>query len=75
MTGRDPFPPPDPFGDAVEAYRARFRDTPWMIGVPEDRMPAWLAAIREATRTGRRLREADLLRVAGFGYPPPGADT
>ncbi len=61
--------------DAVNSYRARFNDRPWMIPVPEDRMPAWLDAIREATRTGRLLMEADLERVAGVRMPPPGART
>ena len=66
-------PPPDPVMDAVDAYRARFGDTPWMIHIPEDRMPGWLAAIHDAVRTGRPLTEADMKRVVGFGYPPPGA--
>ena len=62
-----------PLADAVDAYRARFGDTPWMIHIPPDLMPAWMDAIREAVRTGRPLTEADLRRVVGFGYPPPGA--
>ncbi len=62
-----------PLEDAVDSYRARFGDTPWMIHVPEDRMPAWLEAIHDAVRTGRPLTEADLRRVVGFGYPLPGA--
>ena len=61
--------------DAVDAYRARFGTTPWMIHIPEDRMPAWLDAIRKATRTGRPLTEADLERVAGVRMPPPGVHT
>ncbi len=66
-------PPPDPVMDAVDAYRARFGTTPWMIHIPQDRMPAWLEAIHDAVRTGRPLDEADLKRVVGFGHPPPGA--
>ncbi len=65
--------PVSPLGEAVGNYRARFGTTPWVWGIPEDRMPAWLDAIREATRTGRPLTEADMIRVVGFGYPPPGA--
>ncbi len=87
MTGPDPleelerrsraeaFPSSNPVMDAVDAYRARFGDTPWMIHVPEDRMPAWLDAIREATRTGKRLSEVNMQRVVGFGYPPPGTSS
>jgi hypothetical protein len=70
---KEVFPLPDPVVDAVDAYRARFGTTPWMIHIPPDRMPAWLEAIREAVRTGRPLTEADLRRVVGHGYPPPGA--
>ncbi len=66
-------PPPDPVMDAVDAYRARFGDTPWMIRIPEDQMPAWVAVIGEVARTGRPLTEADLRRVVGHGYPLPGA--
>ena len=73
MTREEASPPPSPEMDAVDAYQARFNDSPWLVHIPEDRMPAWLDAIREATRTGRPLTEADLRRVAGHGYPPPGA--
>ena len=58
---------------AISAYRARFGNTPWMIHIPEDRMPARLAAIHDAVRTDRPLTEADLRRAVGFGYPPPEA--
>ena len=66
-------PPMSPLGEAVGNYRARFGTTPWVWGIPEDRMPAWLDAIREATRTGRPLTEADLERVTGLRMPPLGA--
>ena len=68
-------PPVSPLAEAVGNYRARFETTPWVWGIPEDRMPAWLDAIREATRSGRPLTEADLERVAGVRMPPPGAHT
>ena len=44
-----------------------------MIHIPPDLMPAWLEAIHDAVRTGQALTEADLKRVVGHGYPPPGA--
>ncbi len=58
--------------DAVDAHRARYGGTPRLVHIPGDRMPAWRDAIREASRTGKRLSEVDMQRVAGFGYPPPG---
>ncbi len=64
---------PSPEEAAVDAYRAKFGTTPWMWDIPPDRMEAWLEAIHQATRTGRPLGEADMKRVLGFGYPPPGA--
>ena len=67
--------PVSPLAEAVGNYRARFGTTPWVWGILDDRMPAWLDAIREATRTGRPLTEADLERVAGVRMPPPGART
>ena len=65
-------PPPSPAMDAVDAHRARFGGTPWPVHIPGDRMPAWRGAIREDSRTGKRLGEVDMQRVAGFGCPPPG---
>jgi hypothetical protein len=62
-----------PMGAAVEAYRARFGDTPWTWDLPPGREAAWIAAIHQAARTGEALTEGDLERVTGRTPPPPGA--
>ena len=66
-------PPVSPLQDAVDRYQWRFGESPWVVRIPAEKMPAWIAAIHRAVETGQALTDADLDRVTSVRPPPPGA--
>jgi hypothetical protein len=68
------FPPPDPFLEALKAYRERFGDAPTIVGIPSARYPEIAAEMRRALEDGAPRSDADFRRALGMKPPPPGAD-
>ncbi len=67
-------PPRDPFTDALDAYRARFGETPTFMGLSSARYPALAAELWAAVRDGVPRSDADIRRALGMGSPPLGVE-
>ena len=66
--------PPDPFLEALKAYRERFGDAPTIMGIPSGRYPEIEAEMRRALEDGVPRTDSDFRRVLGYGELPPGAE-
>ena len=71
---KEALPPPDPLTDALAAYRARFRETPTIMGLSSGRYPELIAELWAAVRDGVPRSDADIRRALGMGSPPEGAE-
>jgi hypothetical protein len=66
--------PPDPFLEALKAYRERFGDVPAIMGIPSARYPEIEAEMRRALEDGVPRTDNDFRRVLDYRELPPGAE-
>ena len=60
--------------EAVQAYRAKFRRMPPIMGIPSTRYPELIAELWAAIQDGVPRSDSDFRRALGMRSPPPGAE-